>query len=211
MTHPIFSPGDNVAHEFVKSTFYGNNCRQMAIRFCFTSSVSIRVTRRAHNFRYSQSAITACNQWRETAILFAIACWETRRFSSIILWSSENAALKLTRLKLENVIFASILAPYLTDLCTKEETRQQSVVFISVLPWNLISRLGKVINTNSCFPSNQAEKLVSLLNRYLAWIIVINRTYRKATYEYKEITNYWKYDASCTLTSLPVFGVRKFL
>jgi hypothetical protein len=29
-------------------------------------------------------------------------------------------------------------------------------------------------------------------------------------YKYKEITNNWNYDASCKLTSLPVWDLRKF-
>jgi hypothetical protein len=71
--------------------------------------------------------------------------------------------------------------------------------------------LGKVININSCFSTNQADILVSMFNRRLAWIIVVNERYREKPHMDKyKITNDWNYDASCMLTSLPVWESDNF-
>jgi hypothetical protein len=52
-------------------------------------------------------------------------------------------------LELANVIFASILAPYPTNMSTKEYGRP-NIIFTCVLPWDLVSHL-EVININSWF------------------------------------------------------------
>jgi hypothetical protein len=65
-----------------------------------------------------------------------------------------------------------------------------------------VTNLGKFIGINSCFSSNKAYILV-----YLLTSAINNLTEGREnphTDIYKEITNGWNYDASCTLTSLPV-------
>jgi predicted RNA-binding Zn-ribbon protein involved in translation (DUF1610 family) len=65
------------------SSYLNNNCRQMAIRFCSSSSVRIPGSHHAHKFQCPRSAIIACTRSCETAILFADVCWETQRFPII--------------------------------------------------------------------------------------------------------------------------------
>jgi hypothetical protein len=53
--------------------------------------------------------------------------------------------------------------------------------------------------------------LVSLINTCLTYTFVINGRYRKATHgQIQGVTNDWKYDASCSLTSLPVSDLEIF-
>jgi hypothetical protein len=52
---------------------------------------------------------------------------------------------------------------------------------------------------------------VSFLNRHLAQVIAINGRQRKATYgQVQGDMNDWNHDASCTLTSLPVWDLENF-
>jgi hypothetical protein len=65
-------------------SYHNNNCQQMSIHFCFSSSVSTHRTYCVHNFQYSGPAITACTHSHEMAILLATATEKHWWFSLII-------------------------------------------------------------------------------------------------------------------------------
>jgi hypothetical protein len=71
----------------------------------------------------------------------------------------------------------------------------------------VFGRPRKVIEINGCSSSNEADMLVFFLfDRCLAQITLVSGRYRKAIYgQYKVTANDWNYDASCTLTSFPVW------
>jgi hypothetical protein len=50
----------------------------------------------------------------------------------------------------------------------------QSIVFTFIVPWYLVTRLGKFIKLYVCFTLNYSDVSVSLLDSYLAQAIVIN-------------------------------------
>jgi hypothetical protein len=53
--------------------YHNNDCWQVSIHFCFSSSLSTYRTYHVHNYWYSGSAITSCNHSHEMAISLATA------------------------------------------------------------------------------------------------------------------------------------------
>jgi hypothetical protein len=86
-------------------------------------------------------------------------------------------------LELAHVIFASTKVRMHDRLLYERMwATKRSIAFASVLPSDLVTRLGKVININSWISASQADILVSLLKTCLAQVIMIHGRQRKATY-----------------------------